>query len=166
MIKVVLPPDILALALYTAENRPKHVAVPQKSVDPDADVVGALPEHAWAWMYHMPQALIAYESPYGDGGVDFTMEEGTVDIKASQRHPTSWTIKMGPLRSLWYVFCHVILPDTVWFVAKAHKGVLTPIKESQIVPGVRLVNWPETPGMTEFRRSDFRPIPDGWGPPI
>jgi hypothetical protein len=165
MIKVVLPPDILALAMYTAENRPKFVSVHRPSVDPEADIVGALPEHAWAWMYHMPQALIAYESEYGDGGIDFTMKEGSVDIKASRKYPTSWVIKLGPLRSRWYVFSYVVLPDTVWFVAKAHRTSLYHIKET-VVPGSRLVKWPETPGMTEFRRSDFRPIPDGWGPPI
>ncbi len=159
MLKLVLPPDVIANAMVTAENRPKFVVKHRPSSDPDADIVGALPEHAWAWLYKFPQDIIRYDQWYGDGGVDFTMKQGTVDIKASQRHKDSWTVKMGDLRSEWYVFSYVVLPDTVFFIAKAHRDVLKDIKET-IVRGVRIVRLKETPGVTEFWKKDFSVVED------
>jgi hypothetical protein len=155
MHKVVAPPEVMAMAALTAERRPGRIAGHKPSTDPQADLVGALAEHVWAWLYKLPQTSVYADGQLGDGGIDFWMEEGSVDIKASRRHGSSWVVKTGPLRADWYVFSYVVLPDTVFYLAKAPRTVISPIGESQI-PGKRLVRR-DHPGVTDFEADDFTP---------
>jgi hypothetical protein len=141
---VKIPPDVLAMAHYTAEHRPKNIKHHKPSTDPHADLVGAIAEHAFAYHCGIPQSAIdSSGGPHGrgDGGKDFTFkdEKIKVDIKSSRKHPESWVVPLGDLRSDWYVFAYVILPDTVIFQGMAHKDTLMPMTESGSVPGKRLV---------------------------
>ena len=155
MYTVVLTPEVLAMAHYTAEQRPKHVSKHNPPSDPDADLVGAMAEHAWAWVYRIPQDSITWDGGpdgWGDGGIDFSMVEGTVDIKASHKWPDSWVVKKGPCRADWYVFATVYLPDTVVFKGVARKEDIEPIEVSAKVGGNRIVRleW-----LKEYHVKDF-----------
>jgi hypothetical protein len=152
---VILTPEVLAMAHYTAEQRPLHISKHNPPSDPIADLVGAMAEHAFAHIYGIRQDSITWDGGtdgWGDGGVDFTMLEGTVDLKASHKWPDSWVVKKGPCRSDWYVFGTVYLPDTVVFKAKARKEVIEPIELSQKVGNNRIVRleWLE-----DFHVKDF-----------
>lgn len=155
---LILTPEVLAMAHYTAEQRPQHVSKHNPPSDPLADLIGAMAEHAFAYMYKIPQSSITWdggENGWGDGGIDFRMEEGTVDLKASHKWPDSWVVKRGPCRADWYVFATVYLPDTVVFKAKAKREVIEPIEISNKVGGNRIVRleWLE-----DFHVDDFTAI--------
>lgn len=148
---VVLPPDALAMAHVTAEQRPKNIAHHKPAKDPHADLVGALAEHAFAYHLGLPQHSIdSSGGPHGrgDGGWDFSLKDETVklDVKASRIHPESWVVPGGKeLKSDWYIFAYVILPDTVVFQGYAHKDQLEPMGLSKSVKGKRLVYLTEVP---------------------
>ena len=155
---VILTPEVLAMAHYTAEQRPKHVSKHNPPSDPDADLVGAMAEHAWAYIYRIPQSVITWDGGpdgWGDGGIDFTMVQGTVDLKASHKWPDSWVVKKGPCRADWYVFATVYFPDTVVFKAKATKEVIEPIQVDNRVGGNRIVRLEM---LEDFHREDFTPL--------
>ncbi len=143
---IVLPPDVLAHAMLTAEQRPQNIKHHRPSADPHADLVGALAEHAFAYHVGIPQDQIDSSGGpdgRGDGGWDFKVEKGgksvLVDTKASRKHPESWVIPAGNLVADWYVFAYVILPATVIFQGMGHRSVLEPMGVSSSVPGKRLV---------------------------
>ncbi len=137
--RVILPPDILALAMVTAEERPKNVVNHIPLIDPNGELSGAVSEHGWAWSYRMPQSLITSDGMFGDGGIDFTMEQGTVDIKSSSRYSDSWVVKRGRCRADWYVFATVILPGTVIFKGKATREMVEAFPLVEKVGNNRLV---------------------------
>lgn len=144
MFRIILPPEVIAFAMTTAENRPKNINVSTPPVDPDADLFGALAEHAWAYAYGIPQSEVTDDGGtegWGDGGIDFYMVEGTVDIKSSSRHPLSWVVKKGRCRADWYVFATVIIPDTVIFKGKATQLVVSGIPLQAKVGNNRLVDF-------------------------
>lgn len=140
-----LPPDVLAMAHLTAEQRPKNIKHHKPSEDPHADLVGAIAEHAFA--YHMGISQSSIDSSggtygRGDGGWDFEIgnKQVKIDVKASRHHPESWVVPgTKELKSDWYVFAYVILPDTVIFQGYAHKDQLEPMALSTSVKGKRLV---------------------------
>jgi hypothetical protein len=154
-VRIVLPPEVLAMALYTAEQRPKNVVNHIPLFDPMGELVGAMAEHAWAWLYRLPQDSVTSHEAYGDGGIDFDMEEGSVDIKASGRYEDSWVVKRGPCRADWYVFAFVQQPDTVIFKAKASKEVVAGIGTDNRVGGNRLIRIEQ---LEDFDESDFNPL--------
>lgn len=156
--EVKLTPDALAMAHVTAEQRPRNIAHHKPPADPHADLVGAIAEHAFAQHLGLPQSSIDYSggpNGRGDGGKDFVIgdKEIRIDVKASRKHPESWVVPLGDLRSDWYVFAYVRLPDTVIFQGKAHKDTLMPMGESGSVPGKRLVYLVEVSDITP---NDFK----------
>ncbi len=157
---VKLPPDVMARAGWTATERPKNILHHKPSADPHADLVGALAEHAFAHHCGISEMLIdSSGGPHGrgDGGWDFFFKNNTVkvDIKSSRKHPESWVVPLGNLRSDWYVFAYVILPDTIIFQGKAHKMTLEPMTESGSVKGKRLVYLTE---VEDIKPSDFKTV--------
>lgn len=155
---VKLTPHSLAMAQHTAENRPKNIKHHKPSEDPDADLVGAVAEHAFAQHLGISQDSIdSSGGPFGrgDGGWDFTVgaKNVKIDIKSSRNHPESWVVPAGKLKSDWYVFAYVILPDTVIFQGKAHRNDLEPMGLSSSVPGKRLVYLVE---IDPIKETDFK----------
>jgi hypothetical protein len=145
---IVLPPDVMAMAEWTAQERPRNIQHHRPSKDPHADLVGALAEHAWAYHTGVSQTLVdSSGGPLGrgDGGWDFTLKDETVklDIKASRIHPESWVMPgVTPLKADWYIFAYVILPDTVIFQGYAHRSLIEPMVVLEIpyeLKGKRLV---------------------------
>lgn len=124
----------LAAAKMTAALRPVNVRFHIPPEDPDADLYGAMAEHAFAQHLGLPQAAISHQAlpAGGDGGIDFELVDGTtIDIKSSARHPNSWLVPAGELRAGWYVFATVTMPDLVTFKGRATREELeriTPIK--------------------------------------
>lgn len=162
MFTVVLPPHVLASAMRTAEERPRNIKHHVPSSHPDADLWGAMSEHAFA--YHLGMPTMAVDSSggpdgRGDGGVDFTVYGETIDVKSSGKHDSSWVVPRGDLKADWYVFAYVILPDTVVFKGKARREDLEPIKTSEKVGGKRLVYLEEVEdiGPQDFTRKPGRP---------
>lgn len=158
MFDIVLPPDVLAMAMYTAQERPKRVSKHNPPSDPDADLVGAICEHGWAFAYRLPQSSITYDGGpdgWGDGGIDFHMAEGTVDLKASHKWPESWVVKRGDLRADWYVFATVYIEvGRVVYKAKALREYIERVPRDNRVGGNRLVRLGD-PGMEDIALGDF-----------
>jgi hypothetical protein len=155
---VKLDPHTLAMAQHTAEMRPKNIKHHKPSEDPHADLVGAIAEHAFAQHLGVSQDSIdSSGGPFGrgDGGWDFTVgaKNVKIDIKSSRKHPESWVVPAGKLKSDWYVFAYVILPDTVIFQGKAHASELEPMGLSSSVPGKRLVYLVE---ISDIKPDDFK----------
>lgn len=151
MFEVKLPPDVLALAMITAEERPKRVSRHNPPSDPKADLVGAIAEHGFAYAFRIPQSSITYDggpNGWGDGGIDFVMAEGSVDIKASHKWPESWVVKRGILRADWYIFA-TVYPDEgrVVFKGKARKESLAGIPLQAKVGSNRLVHISDVEGI-------------------
>jgi hypothetical protein len=123
---VVLSPKSLAAAKMTATLRPVNVRKHIPPEDPDADLYGAMAEHAFAQHMGIPQSAINRQSlpTGGDGGIDFTVDGKTVDIKSSARHPNSWLVPAGNLRAEWYIFATVTMPNMVTFKGKATREQL------------------------------------------
>jgi hypothetical protein len=143
---VVLPPDIIARAHATSEERPRTIKHHKPAAHPEGEIAGAISEHAWAYYYKLgPDSVKSDGGPYGhgDGGMDFIMHGLTVDIKSSPVHPWSWVVGAGPIRCDWFVFAHVILPDTVIFQAKAPGWFIKPFGLVEKVGNKRLVGYEE-----------------------
>lgn len=126
---VTLSHKSLAAAKMTAALRPVNVRNHIPPEDPDADLYGAMAEHAFAQHLGIPQSSINHQAlpSGGDGGVDFTVDGETVDIKSSARHPNSWLVPAGDLRADWYVFATVTMPNLVTFKGKARADQLSRI---------------------------------------
>lgn len=131
---VKLTPKALAAAKMTATLRPMNVRFHIPSEDPDADLYGAMAEHAFAQHHHIPHRMVSSDPlpSGGDGGVDFVRHGHTIDIKASLRHPSSWLVPGGQLRAEWYVFATVTMPDMVTFKGKATREQLERIAPKAI----------------------------------
>lgn len=169
-VRILLPPDILAMAHFTAQERPRNIPHSKPSDDPYADLVGALGEYAFAFHCGLPYTAIQHvavqqpDGSWGDGGWDFAFKDGKVlvDIKASRKHTDSFVVpgrqkKRGGwhegLKADWYVSAFVTLPDTVEFRYKAHRDVLLPMTNSPLIPGKRLVYGTE---VQAFNAQDFK----------
>lgn len=126
---VTLSHKSLAAAKMTAALRPINVRKHIPPEDPDADLYGAMAEHAFAQHLGLRQDAISHQAlPVGgDGGVDFTVGDETIDIKSSARHPNSWLVPAGELRADWYVFATVTMPSMVTFKGKARAEQLARI---------------------------------------
>jgi hypothetical protein len=131
---VKLTPKALAAAKMTATLRPINVRFHVPSEDPDADLYGAMAEHAFAQHFRIPHRMVSVQElpSGGDGGVDFTYNGHTFDVKSSARHPSSWLIPGGVLRSDWYIFATVSLPDLVTFKGKATREYLEKITPTTV----------------------------------
>lgn len=131
---VTLTHESLNAAKMTAAMRPVMINHHNPSEDSDADLFGAMAEHAFAQHLGIPQSSIDYSGGRdgrGDGGVDFNVHGTTVDVKSSARHPSSWVIPGGSLKSEWYVFATVSPPDMVTFKAKGHRDYLSKVATRQ-----------------------------------
>ena len=154
MFKVVLPPWVIAMAMATAEERPanaKKLGRHRPPFNPDGDLWGALSEHAFAFHHRINPTVIS--SAGNDGGIDFTLDDCTVDIKSSGVHPDSWVISGSDLKADWYVFAFVQVPDTVIFKGKARREELMALPISDRVPGKRLVR---RENISDIGPEDFR----------
>lgn len=162
MFDVVLKKGNYALAERTARLRPQNVINHNPSKDPDADLIGALAEHAFAQRFRIPQESIDSSGGLygrGDGGWDFEVNGQRIDIKASGKYPGSWVVPKGDLRADLYVFAFVDKETgTVSFRGKATKQQLEPIRTSAKVGGKRLVYLAEVDDVTteDFRRKPRR----------
>lgn len=159
MFTVVLPPWVMAMAMATAEERPENAKKQrrhQPPTHPDADLWGAMSEHAFAYHHRIhPGSITATGS---DGGVDFTLGNSTLDIKSSGIHESSWVIPGKELKSDWYVFAFVKLPDRVVFKGKARRETLERLPISTAVPGKRIVRLTD---VMDIGPEDFRYPQDG-----
>lgn len=157
---VVLPPEIIARAHATSEERPKTIKHHKPAAHPEGEIAGAISEHAWAYYYKLgPDSVKSDGGLYGhgDGGKDFIMHGLMVDIKSSPVHPWSWVVGKGPIRCDWFVFAHVILPDTVIFQAKAPRWAIEPIGVVEKVGSKRLVFYEELNAeWRDISPADFR----------
>lgn len=154
MFQVVLPPWVIASAMATAEERPENAKKIGRHNPPahqDADLWGALSEHAFAFHHRINPQLISTAG--NDGGIDFDLGDCTVDIKSSGVHPDSWVVAGGDLRADWYVFAYVQLPDKVIFKGKARREDLEKLPKSDKVPGKRLVKRAD---ISDISPEDFR----------
>lgn len=155
---VKLTKTAMAAARRTAELRPKNVRFHVPATDPNADLHGAMAEHAWVQHHKLRHALVGTDAMGvgGDGGVDFHTPLGTLDIKASSKHPTSWLVPGGPLRAEWYVFATVVPPDTVIFKGKATAGQLSRIKPVQFSEGSKVKRLVYLAEVDDIDPEDFR----------
>jgi hypothetical protein len=157
--KVVVTPEIMALAGVTSEERPRNIKHHKPAAHPLGEIAGALAEHAWAYKFGIPQTEVKSDGgPYGhgDGGFDFVMGGVKIDVKASPVHPRSWVVGAGPIRTDWYVFAFVTLPDTVEFVAKAPGWWVEPQGLVYSVGNKRLIRYAElNEEWRDIRPDDF-----------
>lgn len=164
MFRVEVIPEYMAHAQFCYEQRPQHIKKHIPPTDPLADLAGCLAEYAWVQHYKYPPDTISWHGGpdgRGDPGWDFEMREGTVDIKSSRKHSTSWVVKKHggdrDLRADWYVFAYVILPDVVQFRYKAPRAALLNMPADDRVGGNRLVRF-DSPGVMEIHDGDFHKI--------
>jgi hypothetical protein len=158
-IDVIVPPEVMALAGFTSEERPRTIKHHKPAFHPQGEIAGALAEHAWAWYWGIPQTEVKSDGGkygHGDGGFDFTMHGLTIDVKASPKHPWSWVVGSGPINCDWFVFAYVVLPDRVSFRAKAPAWWVRPQGLVARVGNKRLIEYEElNPEWRDLQPEDF-----------
>ena len=161
MFTVIAPPEVMALALDTAEKRTegsKQAGWHNPPMAANSEYWGSLAEHCFAYHLGIPPTEIGHSGK--DGGIDFTINGQTIDVKASAKHDSSWVLpykdrsKREKAVADWYVLSFVIEPDTVIFKGKVRGDYVRQLGESVMVYNKRIVTLQEAEDIApeDFRR--------------
>lgn len=129
---------------YTTNHKPAAVK--------DGDLVGCLSEVALCKHWGLPYEVLGYDhGGTGDGGIDFTLSDGTtIDLKSSTDHPDSWLVKR--LKADWFIFSWVESEYTVHFLGKQRSEVIRDLPMFKPVRGTRRVTIED---VIDIHKDDF-----------